>query len=100
MKCTDHPKAEWKPHDELAQKLTKEGWKIRRMEMTKSCYEVYAKDPQGKRIEAFFNPVTWSALKKNKLQVWDAPVRLMHWLLVLSIAGAWYTGSQIGATHE
>jgi hypothetical protein len=58
VKCTTLPKSQWKPHTELQQKLTKEGWVIRRMEMTASCYEVYAKDPQGNRIEAFFDPVT------------------------------------------
>lgn len=39
-------------------------------------------------------------MKKNKLRVWDAPVRVLHWLLVLSIAGAWYTSGRIGAAHE
>lgn len=60
VKCKVYPKAEWKPHTELEQKLTKEGWKVRRMEKTATCYEVYAKDPQGKRIEAFFDPVTFA----------------------------------------
>ena len=58
VKCTNKPKSEWKPHTELEAKLVKEGWVIRRMEATTSCYEVYAKDPKGKRVEAFFNPVT------------------------------------------
>lgn len=65
VKCTDRPKEEWKPHTELEQKLIKEGWQIRRMEVTKSCYEVYAKDPQGKRIEAFFNPVTLERVEEK-----------------------------------
>jgi hypothetical protein len=65
VKCTDRPKSEWKPHEELVQKLTKEGWQIRRMEMTKTCYEVYAKDPQGNRIEAFFNPVTLERVEEK-----------------------------------
>jgi hypothetical protein len=59
VKCPAHPKAEWKPHTELHEKLTKEGWVVRRMEKTATCYEVYAKDPNGKRIEAFFDPVTF-----------------------------------------
>ena len=56
--CPAHPKSEWRPHTELEQKLVKEGWKIRRMEKTDSCYEVYAKTPDGKRVEAFFDPKT------------------------------------------
>ena len=65
VKCTTLPKSEWKPHTELADKLTKEGWVIRRMEQTATCYEVYAKDPQGKRIEAFFDPVTFARVEEK-----------------------------------
>jgi hypothetical protein len=65
VKCTTQPKSAWKPHTELEQKLTKEGWVIRRMAMTASCYEVYAKDPQGKRIEAFFDPVTFARVEEK-----------------------------------
>ena len=65
IKCPAHPKAEWKPHAELQQKLKKEGWVIRRVEKTATCYEVYAKDPQGKRIEAFFDPVTFERVEEK-----------------------------------
>jgi hypothetical protein len=64
VKCTTLPKAQWKPHTELEARLVKEGWQIRRMEMTDSCYEVYAKDPKGKRVEAFFNPVTFERVEE------------------------------------
>lgn len=64
VKCTTRPKAEWKPHTELEKKLVAEGWVIRRMEATAYCYEVYAKDPQGKRIEAFFDPVTFKRVEE------------------------------------
>jgi hypothetical protein len=65
VKCPVHPKSEWKPHTELEKKLTKEGWVVRRMEKTDTCYEVYAKDPQGKRIEAFFDPVTFERVEEK-----------------------------------
>jgi hypothetical protein len=58
VKCPAVPKAEWRPPAELAAKLKAEGWVIRRMEATPTCYEVYAKDPQGQRVEAFFHPKT------------------------------------------
>ncbi|SHG39203.1 PepSY domain-containing protein [Massilia sp. CF038] len=64
VKCTTKPKSEWRPHTELEAKLVKEGWIIRRMEATTTCYEVYAKDPKGKRIEAFFNPVTFERVEE------------------------------------
>lgn len=59
VKCAPVPKAEWRPHTELEKKLTAEGWVVRRMVKSDSCYEVYAKDPQGRRIEAFFHPKTF-----------------------------------------
>ena len=58
VECKAYPQSEWRPHTELEQKLVKEGWKIRRMEKTDTCYEVYAKTPDGKRVEAFFDPKT------------------------------------------
>lgn len=64
VKCTTLPKSQWKPHTELEAKLVKEGWVIRRMEVAASCYEVYAKDPKGKRVEAFFNPVTFERVEE------------------------------------
>lgn len=65
VKCPAHPKSEWKPHTELEKKLTSQGWVVRRMEATATCYEVYAKDPQGKRIEAFFDPVTFERVEEK-----------------------------------
>lgn len=64
VKCKVYPKTEWKPYEELARKLQSEGWVIRRMEVSKTCYEVYAKDPQGKRVEAFFDPVTFARVEE------------------------------------
>jgi cytochrome b len=28
---------------------------------------------------------------RTRVRVWDVPIRLVHWLLVLSVAGAWWT---------
>lgn len=61
--CKSYPKTEWRPHTELQQKLQSEGWQIRRMELTPTCYEVYAKDVQGKRVEAFFDPKTFERVE-------------------------------------
>lgn len=65
VQCPASPKAEWKPHTELQAKLVKEGWTVRRMEVTPTCYEVYGKDPQGKRIEAFFDPKTLERVEEK-----------------------------------
>jgi hypothetical protein len=36
----------------------KEGWQVRRIKVDGGCYEVYAVDPKGARVEAYFHPVT------------------------------------------
>jgi hypothetical protein len=58
VQCPEHPKSEWQVPALLKQKLAAEGWQVRRIEATKSCFEVYAKDPQGQKVEAFFDPKT------------------------------------------
>jgi hypothetical protein len=49
----------------LQDKLVKDGWTVRRMEKTDTCYEVYGKDPQGKRVEAFFDPKTFERVEEK-----------------------------------
>lgn len=39
-------------------------------------------------------------MKKNKQTVWDLPVRVLHWLLVLAVAAAWITREDTGTLHQ
>lgn len=39
-------------------------------------------------------------MKNNRQAVWDAPVRILHWLLVGAIAAAWITSERTGSSHE
>ncbi|HEY5800690.1 MAG TPA: cytochrome b/b6 domain-containing protein, partial [Burkholderiaceae bacterium] len=39
-------------------------------------------------------------MKSKRLRVWDAPVRLLHWALAVSVAAAWYTSGERGPAHE
>ena len=65
VQCPKYPKTEWQPHTALQEKLVKDGWTVRRMELTPTCYEVYGKDPQGKRVEAFFDPKTLERVEEK-----------------------------------
>lgn len=65
LQCRAWPKSEWRPHTELHEKLVKEGWQVRRMEKTSTCYEVYGKDPKGNRVEAFFDPKTFAQMEED-----------------------------------
>lgn len=59
VSCPAVPKEEKKPQMELQKKLEAEGWKVRKVQNYKECYEVYGFDAQGKKAEAFFNPKTF-----------------------------------------
>ncbi|MEQ8251266.1 MAG: PepSY domain-containing protein [Oceanibaculum nanhaiense] len=59
------PKGEWQPAQELQAKLEAQGWKIQRLKTDDGCYEVYATDANGKRIEAYFNPKTLEMIRSK-----------------------------------
>jgi len=50
--------SEAKPKEELQQKLKAAGWKVKRIKEENGCYEVYAHDAKGERVEAYFDPKT------------------------------------------
>lgn len=56
------PKADWQPQMALKDKLTGEGWKVRRIKVENGCYEVYGFDAKGARAEVFFNPKTFEKI--------------------------------------
>ncbi|HUT47820.1 MAG TPA: PepSY domain-containing protein [Alphaproteobacteria bacterium] len=57
--CNSGPKSGWQSQDTLKTKLTGEGWKVRRIKVDGGCYEVYAINDNGERVEAYFHPVTF-----------------------------------------
>ena len=56
--CDSGPESGWKPQAELEKMLTEKGWQVRRIKVDGGCYEVYAIDEKGERVEAYFHPVT------------------------------------------
>lgn len=59
------PESAWKPVDELKAKLTAEGWTISNVKTDEGCYEVYAKDKDGKKVEVYFDPVTFEKVGED-----------------------------------
>jgi hypothetical protein len=45
--------------------LTDKGWQIRRIKIDGGCYEVYALNEKGERVEAYFHPKTLDAVPTN-----------------------------------
>ncbi|MBO6807676.1 PepSY domain-containing protein [Thalassospira sp.] len=59
------PKSEWQSMDALKEKLTAEGWDVRKIKEDDGCYEVYAIKANGKKVEAYFNPATFELVKED-----------------------------------
>lgn len=57
--CDSGPRSGWQPQEKLEKQLTEGGWKVRRIKEDGGCYEVYALDDKGQRVEAYFHPVTF-----------------------------------------
>lgn len=48
----------WQPQEKLTAMLKEKGWEVRNVKVDSGCYEVYALDDMGERVEAYFHPVT------------------------------------------
>jgi hypothetical protein len=56
--CDSGPKTGWQPQAKLEQTLKDKGWTVRKIKEDGGCYEVYALDEKGQRLEVYFHPVT------------------------------------------
>ena len=56
--CDSGPESGWQTKEKLESMLKEKGWKVRRIKVDGGCYEVYALNDQGRRVEAYFHPVT------------------------------------------
>jgi len=52
------PKSGWQPIEKLEKQLSERRCTVRRVKEDGGCYEVYAIDDKGHRVEAYFHPVT------------------------------------------
>ena len=61
MKC-DVAKNEMRSMDDLKKQLVEQGWQVNKAKEDGGCYEVYGTDPEGRRVEAYFDPKTFQKL--------------------------------------
>ncbi|MBR9884877.1 MAG: PepSY domain-containing protein [Oceanospirillales bacterium] len=57
------PENEWQTQEALEQAVKDKGWEVRKIKVDEGCYEVYAKDDKGERVEAYFNPKSFEIVK-------------------------------------
>jgi hypothetical protein len=58
--CASGSQSAWQPQEKLTAVLKEQGWQVRRIKVDGGCYEVYALDRDGKRVEAYFHPRTFA----------------------------------------
>ena len=63
--CESGPKSGWQPPEKLEKQLTDKGWKVRRIKEDGGCYEVYALDDKGQRMEVYFHPRTLAPVPRG-----------------------------------
>jgi hypothetical protein len=56
--CDSGPRDAWQPQEKLNSALKEKGWQVRRIKEDGGCYEVYALNEKGERVEAYFHPRT------------------------------------------
>jgi len=60
--CDSGPQEGWQSQEKLTKMLTDKGWQVRRIKVDGGCYEVYALNEKGERVEAYFHPKTLDAV--------------------------------------
>jgi hypothetical protein len=60
--CDSGPPEKWQSQEKLTAMLKEKGWQIRNIKVDGGCYEVYAIDDKGEKIEAYFHPVTFERI--------------------------------------
>lgn len=56
--CGSAPQDKWMTEDAMKEKAKTLGLDVRQVKVEDGCYEVYAIDDKGNRVEAVFNPET------------------------------------------
>jgi hypothetical protein len=60
--CTQAAKDKWLSEDNIKEKAKAAGLDVRRVKVEGNCYEVYAIDAKGNKVETLFNPETGAAV--------------------------------------
>ena len=64
--CDSGSPESWQPQAKLEKQLTEQKWQVRRIKVDGGCYEVYAINEKGERVEAYFHPVTLAPVPTTK----------------------------------
>lgn len=60
--CGNAPQSKWLTKGAISAMAAKDGLKVRSIKVLNGCYEVYAMDKAGKKVEDLFHPLTGKRL--------------------------------------
>lgn len=63
--CTTEPKDKWMSEADFKAKMEAEGYTIKKFKQPGTCYEIYATNKEGQKVEIYFNPVDASIVKSH-----------------------------------
>ena len=63
--CGNAPRAQWMTEDAAKSKAADLGYEVRRVKEENGCYEIYAIDKNGAKVELQMHPVTGALVKTN-----------------------------------
>ena len=61
--CTDQAESQWMKVKKFKTLVKDKGYTIRKFKQTGTCYEIYGKNKDGRKVEVYFNPVDASVKK-------------------------------------
>ena len=64
--CTSASKDQWMSEDAIKAKASEMGYDVRSVKVEDGCYEAYALNAKGERVEVYLDPVT-AAIVKEKI---------------------------------
>ena len=64
-KCTDAPQSQWLPQKTMQDRITKAGYTIDKFKVSGTCYEIYGKDKNGRRVEIYYDPTDGRVVKER-----------------------------------
>lgn len=62
--CTEKDTSKWMDKNAFEQKLKDQGYKVKVFKVTDGdCYELYGWNPDGQKVEIYYDPVSGEAIK-------------------------------------
>ncbi len=59
------PMSEWRPREAVEALARDKGWDVRRIRIDDGCYEISARDREGRRIEVTVHPATLAVIRTD-----------------------------------